>query len=229
MSTFFTLGHSNHSMETWLALVRRHGVQVIVDTRSSPYSKYVPQFDKELIQRSLEEADVRYLFLGAELGGRPANPAYYDHTGRVVYGRLREDSRFSAAISRTEAGVERFRVALLCGEEDPAHCHRRLLIGRVLAEFGHTMLHIRGDGRVEPDATVAEASGKPLVDAQGELFVELEEDKWRSTASVLPKGRRSGVPAGQAAIRKVATRLGTEPEFQNWRRMKLCSTRQLAG
>jgi uncharacterized protein (DUF488 family) len=187
MSTFFTLGHSNHTMEAWLALVRQHEVQVVVDTRSSPYSKYVPQFDQELIQRSLEAAGVRYLFLGAELGGRPANPAYYDHTGRVVYGRLREDTQFRAAIGRLETGFARFRVALLCGEEDPAHCHRRLLIGRVLTEHGHTMLHIRGDGRVEPDEAVAEASGKALVDAQGELFAELEEDKWRSTASVLPK------------------------------------------
>jgi len=83
--------------------------------------------------------------------------------------------------------MERFRVALVCGEEDPAHCHRRLLIGRVLTERGHTMLHIRGDGRVETDATVATASGKRLVDVQIELFAEMEEDKWKSTASVLPK------------------------------------------
>jgi len=187
MSTFYTLGHSNHTMEAWLALVRLHSIEVVVDTRSSPYSKYVPQFDKELIQASLDAAGVRYLFLGAELGGRPANSAYYDGSGRVVYGRLRDDSNFKAAIARLETGIERFRVALICGEENPAHCHRRLLIGRVLAEHGHTMQHIRGDGRVEPDATVATASGKPLVDAQAELFAELEEDKWRSTASVLPK------------------------------------------
>ena len=127
MSSFFTLGHSNHSIETWLALVRRHEIEVVVDTRSSPYSKYVPQFDRELIQRSLEEAGIRYLFLGAELGGRPANPAYYDASGRVLYSRLRDDPLFQAAIARLESGMERFRVALLCGEEDPAHCHRRRL------------------------------------------------------------------------------------------------------
>jgi hypothetical protein len=57
------------------------------------------------------------------------------------------------------------------------------------------MVHIRGDGRLESDATVTTASGKPLVDIQGELFVELEEDKWRSTASVLPKR----VPASSSA------------------------------
>jgi uncharacterized protein (DUF488 family) len=187
MSNFFTLGHSNHASETWLALVRQHQIEVVVDTRSSPYSKYAPHFDKELMQRSLEQAGIRYLFLGAELGGRPANPDYYDASGHVLYSRLRDDARFKAAIERLETGMERFRVALVCGEEDPAHCHRRLLIGRVLTERGHTMLHIRGDGRVETDATVATASGKRLVDVQIELFAEMEEDKWKSTASVLPK------------------------------------------
>jgi uncharacterized protein (DUF488 family) len=187
VSSFFTIGHSNHTIDAWLALVRNHCIEVVVDTRSSPYSKYVPQFDRELLQHSLEEAGVRYLFLGAELGGRPANPDYYDATGRVVYSLLRKDTAFQAAIARLETGMERFRVALLCGEEDPAHCHRRLLIGRVLVERGHEMTHIRGDGRLEADEAVAAQSGKPLVDSQPALFAELDEDKWRSTASVLPK------------------------------------------
>jgi uncharacterized protein (DUF488 family) len=187
MSSFFTCGHSNHAIETWLALLSQHGVEVVVDTRSSPYSKYVPQFDTELMQRSLEQAGIRYLYLGADLGGRPANPAYYDAKGRVLYSRLRDDARFKAAIVRLETGMERYRVALVCGEEDPAHCHRRLLIGRVLTEHGHTMLHIRGDGRLESDDAVAAEAHKPLVGTQPALFAELDEDEWRSTASVLPK------------------------------------------
>jgi uncharacterized protein (DUF488 family) len=187
MSSFFTLGHSNHDIDLWLALVRKHGVEVVVDTRSSPYSKYVPQFDKELMQRSLEQSGIRYLFLGAELGGRPANPDYYDAKGRVLYSRLRDDEHFKAAITRLETGIATFRVVLVCGEENPAHCHRRLLVGRVLIEHGHTMLHIRGDGRLESDEAVAVEAGKPLIDAQPALFAELNEDQWRSTASVLPK------------------------------------------
>jgi len=195
VSSFLTLGHSNHSIDAWLALVRQHGIEVVVDTRSSPFSKYVPQFDRELVQRALEGTGVRYLFLGAELGGRPANPAYYDATGRVVYSLLRKDATFQSAIARLETGMERFRVALLCGEEDPAHCHRRLLVGRVLVERGHEMTHVRGDGSLETDEAVATQSGKPLVDSQPALFAELDEDKWRSTASVLPKR----APAGSSA------------------------------
>ena len=187
MSCFLTIGHSNHTVEAWLALLRQHDVEVVVDTRSSPFSKYVPQFDRELVQRSLEQAGIRYLFLGAELGGRPANPTYYDTKGRVIYGRLCDDASFKAAIARLETGMERFRVALLCGEENPAHCHRRLLIGRVLMERGHTMLHIRGDGCLETDETVAAEARKPLVGPQPALFAELDEDQWRSTASVSPR------------------------------------------
>lgn len=187
MSQFFTIGHSNHTFEACLELIRTHRVEVIVDTRSSPYSKYVPHFDKEPLQRSLEAAGIRYLYLGEELGGRPSNPAHYDATGRVLYGRLQEEPRFQSAIQRLEGGFERYRVALLCGEENPAHCHRRLLVGRVLTERGHTMLHIRGDGRLDTDEQVAAADRKPLVDDQPALFAELDEDRWRSTASVSHK------------------------------------------
>jgi uncharacterized protein (DUF488 family) len=187
MSSFFTIGHSNHAFEAWLALLRQHAVEVVVDVRSSPYSKYVPQFDRELMQQSLEKAGLRYLFLGAELGGRPANPSYYDAKGHVLYSKLCDDELFQAGIARLENGIHRFRVALVCGEEDPAHCHRRLLIGRVLAERGHTMSHIRGDGRLDSDETVASEAGKPLIDTQPALFAELDEDQWRSTASVSPK------------------------------------------
>ena len=132
-------------------------------------------------------ARIKYLYLGAELGGRPGNPAYYDDAGRVLYGRLQASPEFEAAIRRLESGIAMFRVALVCGEEDPAHCHRRLLVGRVLVQRGYTMLHIRGDGRIETDAEVASQSGKPLVSDQPALFAELEEDQWRSTASVSPK------------------------------------------
>jgi uncharacterized protein (DUF488 family) len=100
---------------------------------------------------------------------------------------MKTDKEFIAGIERLERGITDFRVALLCGEEDPAHCHRRLLIGRVLSERGHELLHIRADGRLQTEHEVASESGKPLVNGQPALFAELDEDKWRSTASVSPK------------------------------------------
>lgn len=187
MSTVYTVGHSSHTYEEFAGLLIRHRIEVVVDIRSSPYSRYAPQFDREILHRSLTESGIKYLFLGGELGGRPKNPSYYDAKGRALYGHMKEDDDFVAGIKRLERGMTDFRVALMCGEEDPAHCHRRLLVGRVLAERGHELLHIRGDGHLDTDAEVAAASRKPLVSGQPALFAELNEDQWRSTVSVLPK------------------------------------------
>jgi uncharacterized protein (DUF488 family) len=191
MGTVYTIGHSAHTFEEFATLLIRHGIDVVADTRSAPYSRFAPQFDREILERRLAESSRRYVFLGDQLGGRPKSPAYYDSEGHVVYGRMKADPAFTAGIERLERGIANFKVALLCGEEDPAHCHRRLLVGRVLAERGHELLHIRGDGHLQADAEVAAESGKPLVSGQPALFAELDEDEWRSTASVSRKRARA--------------------------------------
>jgi uncharacterized protein (DUF488 family) len=195
MSTVYTIGHSAHTWEEFAGLLAGHQVEVIVDTRSAPYSRFAPQFDREIMQRKLTESGIKYIFLGEELGGRPADPAYYDKNGHVLYGRMKSDPAFVRGMDRLERGIAAFRVALLCGEEDPAHCHRRLLVGRVLAEHGHELLHIRADGRMQTDAQVTAESGKPLESGQPALFAELDEDQWRSTASV----SRKKAPASSSA------------------------------
>jgi uncharacterized protein (DUF488 family) len=187
MSTVFTIGHSSHPFETFAVLLAGHGIEVVVDTRSAPYSKHAPQFNSASLQRDLSALGIKYLFLGAELGGRPRGDDNYDATGRVLYGKRTGDAAFQNGIERLERGMSQFRVALMCGEEDPAHCHRRLLVGRVLVERHHELLHIRADGRIETDSEIERLSNKPLTIKQPALFAELDEDQWRSTASVSPK------------------------------------------
>jgi uncharacterized protein (DUF488 family) len=187
MSTVYTVGHSSHSFETFAGLLAGNGIEVVVDTRSAPYSKFAPQFDREVLQKNLAGSSIKYLFLGEELGGRPKGDSFYDENGRVLYGKRISSPIFLSGMDRLERGIAQFRVALMCGEEDPAHCHRRLLIGRVLVERGHDLLHIRADGHIETESEVEQLSRKPLTIKQPALFAELDEDQWRSTASVLPK------------------------------------------
>jgi uncharacterized protein (DUF488 family) len=191
MSTVYTIGHSSHPFETFAGLLAGHEIEVVVDTRSSPYSKFAPQFDRAALQRDLSAAQVKYLFLGAELGGRPRGDDYYDEKGHVLYAKRTHSAAFLTGIDRLERGMAQFRVALMCGEEDPAHCHRRLLVGRVLVERGHDLLHIRADGHIETESDVERQSKKPLAAQQPALFAELDEDQWKSTASVLPKKARA--------------------------------------
>ena len=148
----WTIGHSNHTVEKLIELLQQHRIDVVADVRTNPYSAYNTQFNKEELQLSLAEAGIRYVFLGAELGGRPADDAMYDVDGRVRYDLVSASSTYLDGIERLVRGAERYRVALLCGEEDPISCHRRRLVGRTLVQRGMLLEHIRGDGSISTEA-----------------------------------------------------------------------------
>jgi uncharacterized protein (DUF488 family) len=182
-----TIGHSNHTVEHFLGLLKAHAVQVVVDARSQPYSKYATQFDHDALKLALQDAGIRYLFLGRELGGRPDGDEFYDDEGHVLYDLVAATSLFLEGLSRLERGIREYSVALLCAEENPAACHRRLLVGRVLIDRGIQVEHIRGDGRIQTEEEVA-AQTDPDRD-QLSLFGKAEAEPWKSIPSVLRKKR----------------------------------------
>jgi len=175
-SRIFTIGHSNLHPDRFCELLAEHGIEVLVDVRSWPHSRYVQWADAAVLPELADEAGAKYLFLGEELGGRPEGDAFYDAEGHVLYGKVAEQDWFKQAIRRLERGAEDYRVAIMCSEENPSHCHRRLLVSKVLLERGMTVAHIRKGGQVEIE------SG-PLTLSEGTLF-EDEESLWRSSLSV---------------------------------------------
>jgi uncharacterized protein (DUF488 family) len=149
--TILTVGHSNQSVEHLLELLRLHGVTALVDVRSQPYSRYAIQFNRESLEPAVTNANLRYLFMGEELGGRQLGkiPALDERLARAdEVARL---PAFQRGIDRLLDGAGRYQIAILCAEEDPTECHRRLWVGRALRAHGATVLHIRGDGRLDPD------------------------------------------------------------------------------
>jgi uncharacterized protein (DUF488 family) len=185
----FTIGHSTHSLNKFLSLLQDHDINCLVDVRSTPHSAYAPHFNKDPLQRFLSAQDIRYVFLGHELGGMPKSTVYYDCEGHVLYDRLAQSLRFCEGINLVLQHINTYRVALLCGEEDPTECHRRVLIGRVLSERGVNVFHIRGDGGIQSEEEVAKNEELTKTKGQARLF-EMEETKpWRSAQSVLPRKR----------------------------------------
>jgi Protein of unknown function, DUF488 len=176
-----TVGHSNHSLEAFLVLLKKHNVHMLADVRSSPYSKYVTHFDREALQDALKQAGVKYLYLGKELGGRPDGAEFYDTDGHVLYYRLAESPVFLDGIKRLEAGLGWQRIAIMCSEENPAICHRHLLVGRVLTQRGVQVEHIRGDGDLLPDSALQ------IAVVQRSLFDPPEDSAWKSLRSVSRK------------------------------------------
>ncbi len=159
-----------------------HGIEVLVDTRSHPYSRHAPHFNARDIKATLSADGIGYLFLGRELGGRPEGEEFYDAEGRVDYALVERSQPFLDGIHRLEKEIQGHTVAMLCSEEDPALCHRRLLVGRALSERGIVVLHIRGDGTVQ---TEGETEGYQPV-----LFPEAEVSPRKSIRSVLRRRRR---------------------------------------
>lgn len=166
VSSLLTVGHSNHPLDTLLDLLRKHRVQVLVDTRSQPYSRYSPHFDRESLERAVREASIQYVYMGDCLGGRPTQRECYDVDGKVRYDKVEQQGWYQEGIERLVGGALRYLVCLLCSEEDPIRCHRRLLIARSLLGRGFVIDHIRGDGRLEPEAEVQVRYERELPDGK---------------------------------------------------------------
>ena len=172
----YTIGHSNHALESFMELLRRHGIGEVIDVRSSPYSRYNPQFNYNALETALEAAGIEYTFLGGELGGRPADRSCYDTDGRVLYDRLAETDLFQDGISYVTRHADESRTVLMCSEKDPLDCHRALLIAGALADRGVTVDHILADGALETHAAAMDRLMHDLkLPPNGDLFRSRDE------------------------------------------------------
>ena len=147
----FSIGHSDLALGRFILLLQVHDVDVLVDVRSHPYSKWVAHFNRRNLRTALQAKGIKYGFLGKELGGKPDSNEFYDTNGHVLYDVLSESAPFKRGIQRLKKGVQKHRLAIMCSEEDPRDCHRRLLIGRVLEGNSLSLFHIRADGRLQPE------------------------------------------------------------------------------
>lgn len=162
----YTIGHSNHPTGQFIKLLKDQKILQLVDVRSSPYSKFSPQFSKEMIEHYLKREKIRYIFAGKQLGGRPKDPDCYkkriipaegvDYLHEVDYPTVMKKPWFLEGITDLLKVAEISLTAVMCSEEDPAACHRHHLIAKYLnAEYPMIdVLHIRGDGNVVNARTI---------------------------------------------------------------------------
>ncbi len=175
-SHVLTIGHSNHAAADFLALLRRHAATAVADVRSAPYSRFNPQFNREALRHTLTDAGIAYVYLGLELGGRSDDPACYEG-GRIRYDRVAETRNFKDGLRRLETGMAEHRVALMCAEKEPLHCHRTLLVSQALDTRGVAVLHIHADGRSESHASAMDRLLAAVrLPAEGDLLAQSRTD-----------------------------------------------------
>jgi uncharacterized protein (DUF488 family) len=149
----YTIGHSNRSVEDFIALLAALVVETVVDVRSVPHSAHNPQFDIVALQRSLRENDICYVHL-VELGGfrhvSPDSPNGGWRNARFRgYADYMQTAEFTAAMDHLvdEAGAA--SIAIMCAEAVPWRCHRSLIADALLVR-GIDVVDIIGPGPVKP-------------------------------------------------------------------------------
>ncbi|KOT88750.1 hypothetical protein ADK70_18670 [Streptomyces rimosus subsp. pseudoverticillatus] len=149
--TVFTVGHSTHSVSHFLSLLQKHEITAVADVRSTPASRFTPHFNQHTVMRALHDADIKYVFLGKELGARTQDADCYTD-GKVQFNRLSRTPDFTRGINRLQQGARTERIAIMCAEQEPLDCHRCVLVARVLEEHGTSVGHIHSDGHIESHA-----------------------------------------------------------------------------
>ncbi len=141
----YTIGHSTHTIEDLLQMLRSFGIEVLVDIRSLPGSRKFPQFDQEALKRSLEEIGIQYIYL-ADLGGR--RKARKDSTNNRWrnasfrgYADYMETEKFKAGIAELERIASKKTTVIMCAEAVWWRCHRSM-ISDLLKAKGWTVYHI---------------------------------------------------------------------------------------
>lgn len=148
LPVLYTVGHSVHPIDHFVAILKKNNIDVIADVRSSPYSRFTPQFNREPLKDSLKKDGIQYVFLGDELGARRGEPECYEK-GKVIYHKVAALPLFLKGVERLQEGASKMRVAIMCAEKDPLTCHRTVLVAHYARGNFSDTLHILEDGSVE--------------------------------------------------------------------------------
>lgn len=159
----YTIGHSNLPLEEFAGLLQAKGIELVVDVRSIPYSRYSPQFNREGLQEALGRLGIGYRYLGDSLGGRPNDPACYNGD-KPDYAKIARQEAYRSGINELLQMASEHPTAIMCAEEEPHLCHRHQLITRTLLDEHEVVevMHIRRDGGLERAEKVQERAGEPL-------------------------------------------------------------------
>jgi len=146
--TLHSIGQGARSLDELLNVLESHQIEFLLDVRSSPYSKFKPEYSREPLEAALKARGISYVFLGDTLGGQPRDPDCYTD-GKVDYAKVRQQPFFQSGLERLrKAHDQRMRAALMCSEGRPEQCHRSKMIGEALAAAGIPIRHIDEDGQL---------------------------------------------------------------------------------
>lgn len=147
MKTLYTIGHSNLRIDDFINLLNTYDINSIVDVRSTPYSRYTPQYNRENLKVSLKKYGVAYIGMAKEFGARRDNRSlYHDEGGYLDFELVYKDEYFLKGVQRIDAGISLgYKIALMCTERDAIDCHRNIMIARYFHRQGYAIVNVKHD------------------------------------------------------------------------------------
>lgn len=153
MDLIYSIGHSNHEAEQLMELLHKHGVNLVLDVRSNPYSKRWPQFNREELIHILTGSAIGYEYFGEWFGARQTDEDFYTPAGWLNYAMFTASAIFKEGVRQLDGYLLRGKTpALLCAEKDPFDCHRAIMVARALSLAGYEPVHILADGSLQTQA-----------------------------------------------------------------------------
>ncbi|GBU20297.1 hypothetical protein R80B4_00173 [Fibrobacteres bacterium R8-0-B4] len=146
----FTIGYTTFKSDDFIDVLKHYGINVVIDVRSLPYSRYHAQYDKEIVERILKSNKIYYRNYSNEFGARQTEQRYFSRDGYLDFELFTESKRFRHGFDKIKDSLTKgFNIVLMCAEKDPAVCHRSIMISRVFHNNGETVNHILADGNTE--------------------------------------------------------------------------------
>lgn len=156
----WTIGHSTHPIEEFLAYLKSFSIELLVDVRSLPGSNKFPHFNRERLEKSLEDSGIQYSYI-EKLGGRrkfnanSTNTIWRNKSFRS-YADYMETEGFQEGLAELKKLAATQRAAIMCAEAVWWRCHRSMISDALKAE-GWKVEHIMGKDKEQEHPYTAPA------------------------------------------------------------------------
>lgn len=133
MRTLYTIGHSIYEIEDFVSLLKKNNINTIVDIRSTPYSKFASQYNREELKYNLKKNEICYIFMGNLLGARYEDKDLLFENGKVDFKKVQETITFQQGVTRLDKGISKgYNISLMCSEKEAFDCHRFGLVSEYI-------------------------------------------------------------------------------------------------
>lgn len=156
INCIYTIGYTAFSINEFIAVIKHYGINCVIDVRSSPFSNYYIDFNKDVLKNTLKKQNILYRNYALEFGARQSNLVFYSND-IVDFDKYIQSEQFLNGVFKIKKGIEMgYTFVLMCAEKDPINCHRSIMLGKGFSNNNFTVKHIISKTELESQKDIEE-------------------------------------------------------------------------